>query len=139
MSFEVSSGNIYADLGFEDAEEMAAKASLVREIRRTMDQRGLTQVTVAKLTGVDQPTLSKLLRGRMSNFSLDRLTQMLRDLGRNVTLLIEDELEGGETALPTVMIGKKSTVLTKGHMLVTTATSAQYLELSGQMVVTAPK
>ena len=139
MSYEVSSGNIYADLGFEDAEEMAAKASLVREIRRTMDRRGLTQVKVAKLTGVDQPTLSKLLRGRMSNFSLDRLTQMLRDLGRNMTLLIEEELDVAETRLPIIKSVKKSTPYAKGHMLVATATSAQFLELSGQKAVRATK
>ncbi len=104
LSFEVSSGNIYADLGFDDAEEMAAKAGFVREIRRTMDRRGLTQVHLAKKTGVDQPSLSKLLRGRMSNFSLDRLTHMLRDLGRNMTLLIDEQLDATETGLPKITI-----------------------------------
>jgi len=100
VDFEFSSGNVYADLGFEDPEEMAAKAGLVREIRRTMERRGLTQVQVSKLTRVDQPTLSKLLRGRMSNFSFDRLTLMLRDLGRNMVLLIEEEPDRLELLLP---------------------------------------
>jgi predicted XRE-type DNA-binding protein len=140
MSYEVSSGNVYADLGFDDAEEMAAKAGLVREIRRTMDRRGLTQVQVAKLTGVDQPTLSKLLRGRMSNFSFDRLTEMLRDLGRNMVLLVEEEPEGTETGLPNVTTVKKATAVkpsSKGHMVVATATTVKFVEVSGQKVIGA--
>jgi len=129
MSYEVSNGNVYADLGFDDPEEMAAKAGLVREIRRTMDRRSLTQVQVAKLTDVDQPTLSKLLRGRMSNFSFDRLTQMLRDLGRNLTLLVEEE---PETELRHAIPVKNKTAITKGHMSMATATTAKFIELSGQ-------
>jgi len=120
MTYELSSGNIYADLGFDDSEEMVAKAGLVREIRRTMDRRGLTQAQVTKLTGVDQPTLSKLLRGRMSNFSFDRLTEMLRVLGRNMVLLVEEESEGATAALSP-----------KGHLLVATATTGKFAELSG--------
>lgn len=55
-------GNAFAGLGFEDAEEMAAKADLVREIRRTMERRGLTQVHVAKLTGVRNQLRVKVRR-----------------------------------------------------------------------------
>jgi len=86
MSFEVGSGHIYADLGYPDPEEMAAKAELVRVIRSTIEAVGPSQTSAAKLMGVDQPTLSKLLRGRVSNFTIDRLSGMLRGLGRSVTI-----------------------------------------------------
>ncbi len=86
MSFEVGSGNIYADLGYPDPEEMAAKAELVRVIGSTIEAFGLSQTLAAKMMGVDQPTLSKLLRGRVRNFTIDRLSGMLRSLGRNVTI-----------------------------------------------------
>ena len=132
VDFEVGSGNVYADLGFEDPEEMAAKAGLVREIRRTMERRGLTQVQVSKLTRVDQPTLSKLLRGRTSNFSFDRLTQMLRDLGRNMVLLIEEEPQKVEVRLPSETLATQSTDFSKGHMWLVTATRFRFVELSGQ-------
>ena len=132
---EVGSGNVYADLGFVEAEEMAAKASLVREIRRTMDRRSLTQVQVSKLTGVDQPTLSKLLRGRLSNFSFDRLTEMLRDLGRNVVLLVEEEPQIAEAIPPSVTITKAKRPLSKGHMMVAIAATAKFEEVSGQRIV----
>ncbi len=129
---------MYADLGFDDAEEMAAKASMVREIRRTMDRRGLTQVQVSKVTGVDQPTLSKLLRGRLSNFSLDRLTEMLRDLGRNVVLLIEEEPQIAKVRSPNVSITKKTNSTKpplKGHMVVAVATTPKFQEVAGQKTV----
>jgi predicted XRE-type DNA-binding protein len=132
LGFELSSGNVYADLGFEDPEEMAAKAGLVREIRRTMERRGLTQVQVSKLTSVDQPTLSKLLRGRTSNFSFDRLTQMLRDLGRNLVLLIEAETDRVETRLPNEKLVTNSPTFSKGHILLATATRFKFVELSGR-------
>lgn len=86
MSFEVGSGNIYADLGYSDPEEMAAKAELVRVIASTIEAVGLSQTAAAKVMGVDQPTLSKLLRGRVRNFTIDRLSGMLRGLGRSVTI-----------------------------------------------------
>jgi len=86
MSFEVGSGNIYADLGYPDPEEMAAKAELVRVIGSTIEAVGLSQTAAAKVMGVDQPTLSKLLRGRVRNFTIDRLSGMLRGLGRSVTI-----------------------------------------------------
>ena len=86
MSFEVGSGNIYTDLGYPDPEEMAAKAELVRAIGSTIEAVGLSQTAAAKVMGVDQPTLSKLLRGRVRNFTIDRLSGMLRGLGRSVTI-----------------------------------------------------
>ena len=113
MSFEVGSGNVYADLGYPDPEEMAAKANLVREIRATMEARGLSQTAAAKVMGLDQPTLSKLLRGIVRNVTIDRLSLMLRRLGRNIIIFVEPDvsLEGaqvGEVALGHVEVREES-------------------------------
>ena len=89
MTLEVGSGNVYADLGYSDPEEMAAKAGLVRQIRATMQGRGLSQTSAAKIMGIDQPTLSKLLRGVVRNVTIDRLSLMLRRLGRNIIIVVE--------------------------------------------------
>jgi len=105
---------------------------LVREIRRTMERRGLTQVQVSKLTSVDQPTLSKLLRGRMSNFSFDRLTLMLRDLGRNMALIIEEEPAGVGDGLRDAKTTSKMHLITRGHMLVASTSQLKFNELSGE-------
>ncbi|MFZ4083903.1 MAG: helix-turn-helix domain-containing protein, partial [Pirellula sp.] len=75
---------MYADLGYADPEEMLAKAALVQQIQETMVARGLSQIAAAKIVGMDQPSLSKLLRGIIRNVTLDRLSLILRRLGRDV-------------------------------------------------------
>ncbi len=44
--------NLFADLGYADAEAHLLKAELVRRIQRRLDTRGLTQVQAAKLMGM---------------------------------------------------------------------------------------
>ncbi len=83
-----SSGNVYADLGFPDAEEMLGKAKLVRAIGHTIRERKLTQSAAAKLMGIDQPKVSQLLSGQFRGYSSDRLIQFLTLLGQDVVILI---------------------------------------------------
>jgi predicted XRE-type DNA-binding protein len=58
---EVGSGNIFADLGLPDAEEMLLKSTIVIELKRLIKLRKLTQTAAAKLIGVGQADLSKML------------------------------------------------------------------------------
>ncbi len=60
---DVSSGNIFADLGLPNADDLLLKAQIVSEIFRLMKLKKLTQAEAATLTGVAQPDLSNLLRG----------------------------------------------------------------------------
>jgi len=55
-----SSGNIFADLGLPDAAELDTKARLCATINRVVEQRGLSQVEVAGILGVNQPKISAL-------------------------------------------------------------------------------
>lgn len=48
--------------------------------------RSITQQDAAKLCGTDQPTLSKVLRGRMESVTIDRLAVWLMVLGRIVEI-----------------------------------------------------
>ena len=66
---EVGSGNIFADLGLPDAEDMLLKSTIVIELRRLIKHRKLTQTAAAKLVGVSQADLSKILRGRFRGYS----------------------------------------------------------------------
>ncbi len=86
---EASSGNVFADLGLPDAEDMLVKAQLVYEISRVVHDRGLTQTEVAKLLGVTQPDVSRLLRGRMWGYSVGRLLRFLAALGQDVRIVVE--------------------------------------------------
>jgi predicted XRE-type DNA-binding protein len=88
IEYEISSGNVFADLGFPDAEEMLAKAELARQINNLIKKRKLTQAKAAELLGIDQPKISALNTGRLSGFSLERLFKFLTILGQDVTIKI---------------------------------------------------
>jgi predicted XRE-type DNA-binding protein len=83
-----SSGNVFADLGLPDADDLLAKANLALHIRRTIKARKLTQVRAAKLLGLDQPKVSSIMNGRLEGFSTDRLMRFLNDLGCDVKISV---------------------------------------------------
>lgn len=82
------SGNVFADLGFDEPEEELTKAQLASHIRRIVKRRRLTQVAAARLMGIDQPKVSALLNGRLANFSSERLMRLLTALGRDVEITV---------------------------------------------------
>ena len=63
---EISSGNVFADVGFEDSEERLLKAKLASKIAQLIEEKGWTQAQTAARTALDQPKLSRLLRGQLS-------------------------------------------------------------------------
>jgi predicted XRE-type DNA-binding protein len=85
---ERSSGNVFADLGYPNPEEALAKARLSSIITDILRRRGLTQTQAAKLLGIDQPKVSRLMRGRVREFSLERLIHFLGALDRRVDIVI---------------------------------------------------
>ena len=90
ISARRGSGNVFADLGFTSTEvaELTAKSALIDAIGETIEQRKLTQIEAAKICGTDQPTLSKVLRGRMESVTIDRLAAWLTALGRTVEIRV---------------------------------------------------
>jgi predicted XRE-type DNA-binding protein len=85
-----SSGNVFADIGFSRAEtaELTAKSRLIQAIAETIKRRKLTQLEAARRCRTDQPTLSKVLRGRMESVTIDRLAAWLTSLGRTVEIRV---------------------------------------------------
>jgi predicted XRE-type DNA-binding protein len=57
MDVEVSSGNVFADLGFPDAAELDIKVRLAVEIVRVINARRLSQAAAARILKVNQPLL----------------------------------------------------------------------------------
>ena len=108
-----SSGNVFADLGLPDAEDLLHKSDLVIGMKKIMEHRKLTQTRVAEITGVDQPTLSKLFRGNFSNITVDRLLTMLTKLGHKVTINVND--------LPEIESNQAPLTVSFGHVQETTA------------------
>lgn len=85
---EPSRGNVFADLGFQDAEERLLKAKLATKIAQLIEKKGWTQAQTAERTALDQPKVSRLLRGQLSGFSADRLFAVLNRLGHSVEVRI---------------------------------------------------
>ena len=77
------SANVYADLGFPDAEEMLAKAKLVERIGRIIHERGITQTEAARILGLTQPKVSAMLKGQFRGFSERKLLDCLASLGND--------------------------------------------------------
>ena len=85
---EHGSGNVFADLGLPDADPHLLKAGLVARIDAIVRRRGLTQTEAARLLGLSQPDVSRLLRGDFRDYSLERLLRLLTTLGRDVDIVI---------------------------------------------------
>jgi predicted XRE-type DNA-binding protein len=86
---EASSGNVFADLGLENAEELKARADLIRQINRIIKSRGLTQAEVATTVGLSQPDISLLTRGTVTRFSTERIMKVLLRLGHDLEIVVK--------------------------------------------------
>lgn len=87
------SGNVFVDLGFEDAEELQLKCGLIHEIRETIARRRLTQTEAARIAGMGQPALSKLLSGRNLSCSVEKLFSILNRLGYKIEVRVHEDSE----------------------------------------------
>ncbi|MDE0109350.1 MAG: helix-turn-helix transcriptional regulator [Bryobacterales bacterium] len=85
-----SSGNVFADLGLPDANSHMLKAEIVSRIDKIIRERKLKQVEAAKLLGLSQPDVSRLLRGSFREYSLERLLRLLARLGHDVDIVIRE-------------------------------------------------
>lgn len=76
-----SDGNVFADIGFppDEAENLLVRSELMFAIKQRI--AGLSQKTAAKLLGVSQPRVSDLKRGKIGNFTIDALVNMLGSAG----------------------------------------------------------
>ena len=88
IEIEESSGNVYADLGMPDADEMLVKAQLASKIGEIIKGKKLSQQEAADVLGISQPKLSNMLRGRFRGISEAKMLDCLVRLGRNVQIVI---------------------------------------------------
>src|ERR1039457_5379056 len=91
MSHKEESTNVYEQLGFPDAEEMLVKAQLVTQIAEILRERGWSQQQAAKVLGLTQPKLSKMLRGQFRGISEMKMMDCLLKLGRAVKIVVGPE------------------------------------------------
>jgi predicted XRE-type DNA-binding protein len=77
------SGNVFIDLGFDEAEAhvLFMRANLMIQIEKVIVAKGWTQAEAAKRMGITQPRVSKLLKRKWDDFSLDMLLTLATRLG----------------------------------------------------------
>jgi predicted XRE-type DNA-binding protein len=103
--YEIGSGNVFADLGLPNPEELLAKAELAHRIHVLVKERKLTQRKAAELLGIDQPKVSSLIRGRLEGFSTERLFRFLNLLDQNVEIIIRPKRRPKDQARIQVLAG----------------------------------
>ncbi len=94
IAFEESSGNVFADLGLDDAEELLIRAKLGHSVRMILEKKKLKQREIGKLLGIKQPEVSNLMNGRYTLFSQERLFAFLNKLDRKVTVQVSRRRKG---------------------------------------------
>ena len=82
------SGNVFADLDLPQADDLQTKAELTRQLYQRIKALGLSQVKAAKVQGLTQPDVSKLMNGRFTGFSVERLIELLNALAVDVDIVL---------------------------------------------------
>ena len=109
----IGSGNVFADMGLPNPEERLVKARLARFINKAIEDKGWTQQQTAEVLGIAQPKVSDMSRGRLKNFSVERLIQFLAQLEHRVIITVsKDELPPEEIVIA-AKVASQSTLQTR--------------------------
>jgi len=90
VEVEESSGNVFKDLGHPNPDEALVKAKLSLHIAKIVEKNGWNQEEAAERMGIDQPKVSKVLRGQLREFSVERLIGFLRAIGCEVDIVLRN-------------------------------------------------
>ena len=89
IQVEEGSENVFADIGVREPEESLLRAKLAKQIVGIIERRNLNQTQIADILGIDQPKVSKLIRGQISGFGSERLFRFLSALGCDVKIEVK--------------------------------------------------
>ncbi len=93
IEVEISSGNVFADLGLAYAEKLKIKSGLAIEITRAVRRLGLTQEEAGRRMGIAQPKVSAMMRGDFANLSERKLMECLKHLGYDIEIKVRPATE----------------------------------------------
>lgn len=93
----MSSGNVFADLGFPNADELKTKVRLAFEINQIIQDQKLTQIAAARRLKINQPKISALINYRLEGFSVERLMNFLTALDRDVHIAVRPKRKSAKT------------------------------------------
>jgi predicted XRE-type DNA-binding protein len=88
------SGNVYADLGLENADELFTRSQIGFLVFKILEDRKLKQREIASVLGIAQSDVSHLMNGHFSRFTTDKLLDFLKRLDQKVTIQISSHHQG---------------------------------------------
>ena len=91
-------GNVFADLGYADADERQTKLKLAHAINSVIRKQRLTQAAAADRLGINQPKVSALANYKLDGFSVERLMTFLTALDQDVEIIIKKKPRSRPTA-----------------------------------------
>src|SRR5260370_1195236 len=84
-------GNVFADLGYADAEERQTKLRLAHAVNGVIARRRLNQAAAAEKLEINQPKVSALANYKLDGFSVERLMTFLTALDQDVEIVIKNK------------------------------------------------
>ena len=94
IEFEESTGNVFADLGLKNAEELQARGMVGFHVIELLKSKDMKQQEISKLLGIKQVEVSHLLNGHFSRFTVDKLLDFLKRMNQKVTIQISPRGQG---------------------------------------------
>jgi predicted XRE-type DNA-binding protein len=83
------SGNVFRDLGHENADLEQLKAILAAEIIKALDRQGLSVRAAQRQTGNAAADFSRIRNADLRRFTVDRLMSIINRLGSRVEVKIK--------------------------------------------------
>ena len=96
------SGNVFRDLGKENADALQFKGILAAEIIKALDRDQLTVRAAHDRTGIAAADFSRIRNADLGRFTVDRLMSVLNRLG----LRIEVKIRVRRVAVPAVELSE---------------------------------
>jgi predicted XRE-type DNA-binding protein len=94
IEFDEGSGNVFADLGLKDSDQLLARAQIGYYVFKILEEGELKQREIAEILGIAQPDVSHLMNGHFSRFTTDKLLDFLKRLNRKVTIEVSRRHKG---------------------------------------------
>ena len=94
IKFEEGSGNVFADLGLKDADQLLVRSQIGYHVFKILEHRKLKQREISGVLGIAQPDVSHLMNGHFSRFTTDKLLDFLKRLDQKVTIEVSRHHRG---------------------------------------------
>ena len=94
IEFAEGSGNVFADLGLKDSDQLMARGQIGFYVFRILEDRKMKQREIAEVLGIAQPEVSHLMNGHFSRFTTDKLLDFLKRLDQKVRIEVSRRHKG---------------------------------------------